>query len=98
MQIIITAEEIKQIRVWLDPIIASGLMWLIKTWLNKAKEAIHAYTTENSNRIRDEVLMYVDKKFTEHENTEIECIKNLKAAVEQLKLVIAEIKGQMKEK
>lgn len=68
MQIIISAEAIKQIRVWADPLVVPFVLWLGKRTIRKSREALHGVITDNVNRIRAELVAHIDMKILEHSN------------------------------
>ena len=66
MQIQISAEAIKQIRVFADPLVVPFLLWIGRRMLKKSRETLHAVITENANRIRTELIAHIDVKLEEH--------------------------------
>lgn len=86
------------VKTYVTPVIIGLMTWIIretvKRSIAKATEIYHQFLTENANRIRDEVIIYVDKKFTEHEKTEVECIKALQNTVG----ILEKLAGIIKEK
>lgn len=84
MEGLLTPEGLKAIRVYLDPIAVSVIAWLIKIWIKSGISKINQIITDNNNRIKDDVIAHVDKKFNEHEKMELVCIENLKQAVKKL--------------
>lgn len=92
----LTPNGLKAIRVYLDPIVVSGIAWLIKVWIRAGVNKINAIITDNNNRIKDDVIAHVNKKFDEHESMEIVCINNLKQAVTELKAFMKKLEDRDK--
>lgn len=85
MQILITADQIKALRVYLDPLVVSALIWFAKRSFNAVVHKLNKIVTDNNNRIKEDIIQYIDKKFEAHEVLERECINELKKAAEEFK-------------
>jgi len=55
--------------------------WIAKSWISSAKTALHAIITENTNRIREEILEHIDRKFEDHEHAAFQRLTNLEDMV-----------------
>lgn len=92
MQITFSADQLEIARKLFD-VIAWPLAWAAikfgsKKAVERAEEHIHTVVTENSNRIRDEINIsvekYLDRKFQDHEVSAFERIKQIEDQLKEL--------------
>lgn len=72
MQVTITADQIRVIRDFAEPFVIGALVWFAKRtgvlWLGTLEKKLNGIITDNTNRNRDELIEYSDKRFKEHED------------------------------
>lgn len=81
MQIIITAEQIKQFRVFADPLIVPLLLWIGKRTIARSRTLLHEVVTDNANRIRTEMIDHFDEKLSEHLESDRQQFRELRTAL-----------------
>jgi hypothetical protein len=77
LQIMPTSDQLDAIRKIAEPVAVPVLMWTYK----RLKRKINEMLTENSNRIRDELMVHIDKRITDHEAKESAILSNIYAAL-----------------
>jgi len=85
MQITLTADQLRVIRDFAEPIVLSVLVWLVKSWIKSLRERLNEIVTANVNRVKEELVLHIDLKFKEHENSAFERIASLEKAVNGIK-------------
>jgi hypothetical protein len=73
MQIVITADQMHEVREWAQLLLIPALGWtwsLIKKGFKALRENLNEIITENVNRIRDEMMKHLDTELKVHMDTD----------------------------
>ena len=66
MQITVTADQIREFRTFADPLLIPVAWWAMKRGLAKSRDLLHEIITDNTNRVRDELIGHIDERIAEH--------------------------------
>ena len=91
-QITITSGQISTVKQVLSAIGTVASLWAImQRAITASRNKLHEIMTENANRTRDEIVMHVDAKFEQHENSAFKRLDDQDARLKSLEKQIGDL-------
>lgn len=69
LQINVSADQLRTVRDFAEPFVIGWVAWSVRVWVRTLRERLNDIITINQNRGISDILVHMDQKFQEHQDS-----------------------------